>query len=49
MTPLPLLHKIGAPLNKLYLAVYDWLFYKSERPRKFLWKHTYNFMCYLYP
>ncbi|KRX02809.1 hypothetical protein PPERSA_04012 [Pseudocohnilembus persalinus] len=40
---------LGKPIVKLYYTVYDWLFYQSEAPRKFLWGQIYNFMCRLYP
>jgi len=40
---------LGKPMYKLYHNIYDWFFYKSERPRKFLWGFIYNMMCYLYP
>lgn len=29
--------------------MYDWLFYQSETPRRFLWSFIYNTMCMLYP
>ena len=29
--------------------VYDWLFYKSDKPRKYLWSTMYNMMAVIYP
>ncbi|CAG9323369.1 unnamed protein product [Blepharisma stoltei] len=28
---------------------YDWLFFKSDKPRKFLWQQFYNFLCWMFP
>ncbi|OMJ72880.1 hypothetical protein SteCoe_28572 [Stentor coeruleus] len=29
--------------------IYDWLFFKSDKPRKFLWRNFYNALCYMFP
>ncbi|KAL4475757.1 hypothetical protein ABPG72_011534 [Tetrahymena utriculariae] len=40
---------LGSPFQQAYFKAYDWVFYKSERPRKFMWSLIYNTMCLLYP
>lgn len=37
--------RFGGHISKFY----DWLFYKSDKPRKFLWKMMYNIMCLIFP
>ena len=32
-----------------YASGYDWLFYKSEGVRNFLWQEFYDLICWLYP
>lgn len=33
----------------MYYYLYDWVFYKSETPRRLLWQHLYDSLCWLYP
>ncbi|MEE4247850.1 MAG: hypothetical protein V2I33_20830 [Kangiellaceae bacterium] len=30
-------------------AVYNWAFYKSNRPRRYLWNKFYNVLCRMFP
>lgn len=32
--------------HKLYLKFYDWLAYRSEKPRHALWQMFYSFTCW---
>lgn len=41
--------KFGEPLKNAYFKAYDWIFYQSEAPRKFMWSVIYNVMCMLHP
>jgi len=40
---------IGDAINKFYLGAYDWVFYRSNYPRKILWRFIYDSMCLFYP
>ena len=35
--------------QKLYYQAYDWLAYRSEKPRNAMWQMFYSFLCWLYP
>lgn len=41
--------RLGNPAKNAYHAAYDWFFYKSEKPRQFLWQQLYDSLCWLYP
>lgn len=34
---------------RLFTEAYIWLFFRSDKPRKYLWKKFYNFLCKMYP
>lgn len=38
-------HKV----SNLLAGFYDWLFFKSDKPRKFMWRNFYNVLCWLFP
>ncbi len=35
--------------KKILQSIYDWIFYRSDKPRKALWGFIYDTMCTLYP
>ncbi|CAG9322248.1 unnamed protein product [Blepharisma stoltei] len=34
---------------RLFIDAYIWLLFRSDKPRKYLWKKFYNFLCRMYP
>lgn len=41
--------KVGKPFKAVYYYLYDWVFYKSETPRRLLWQQLYDSLCWLFP
>lgn len=39
--------QVGDYINSAYLMAYDWLVYKSEKPRHFLWQGFYEIMSFV--
>ena len=42
-------YQVGKPFKAVYYYLYDWVFYKSETPRRLLWQQLYDSLCWLYP
>jgi len=40
---------VGAVIQGYYFKAYDFLFYRSEGVRRFLWEEFYDFICWMYP
>jgi len=41
--------RLGGMLSSFYLRIHDYMFFKSENARRFLWTEFYDFVCWLYP
>jgi ubiquinone/menaquinone biosynthesis C-methylase UbiE len=44
-----ILKLFGIPVWKYVISVYNWLLFKSDKPRKYAWKTFYNILCWMFP
>ena len=40
---------LSSQVSSLFSRFYDWLLFKSDKPRKFVWNSFYNVLCWLFP
>jgi hypothetical protein len=41
--------RLGGPIKSVIFGIYNWVLYKSERPRSYLWRRFYDFLAWMFP